>query len=247
MHRSIIELQTSRQAQNQYRRLYGDRPTVGSVALSVVADCADVSRSVLIDVIELVRTVFSGLSAMVIEDVEDTGQVICAHPDQVMPFTYPEPSAVAMSRAREDSMSVPPSGPVQVSAGNVQTLTAATGRAAGEAAACAWWWTPARGPGPKQTGQVHGTVAPQAQVQLGKWRSPIPAALVTAAAAALGTSALRRAAERRWPGCPGAPGPALRGFQSQRSTVMPAVAHAGGVCSVVTRTHRCGSGGLVRP
>ena len=49
----------------------------GSVALSVVADCADVSRSVMIDVTELVGTVFSGLSALVIEDVEDAGEVIC--------------------------------------------------------------------------------------------------------------------------------------------------------------------------
>jgi transposase len=31
----------------------------------------------MIDVIELVRTVFSGLSALVIEDVEDAGDVIC--------------------------------------------------------------------------------------------------------------------------------------------------------------------------
>ncbi len=31
----------------------------------------------MIDVIGLVRTVFSGLSALVIEDVEDTGEVIC--------------------------------------------------------------------------------------------------------------------------------------------------------------------------
>jgi zinc-finger of transposase IS204/IS1001/IS1096/IS1165 len=49
----------------------------GSVAFSVVADCTDVSRSVVIDVIELVGTVFSGLSVLVIEDVEDTGEVIC--------------------------------------------------------------------------------------------------------------------------------------------------------------------------
>jgi transposase len=35
-----------------------------------------VSRSVVIDVTELVRTVFSGLSALVIEDVEDAGDVI---------------------------------------------------------------------------------------------------------------------------------------------------------------------------
>ena len=35
------------------------------------------SRSVVIDVIELVRTVFSGLSALVIEDVEDAGEVVC--------------------------------------------------------------------------------------------------------------------------------------------------------------------------
>jgi len=49
----------------------------GSVALPVVADCTDVSRSVVIDVIELVGTVFSGLSVLVIEDVEDAGEVIC--------------------------------------------------------------------------------------------------------------------------------------------------------------------------
>lgn len=49
----------------------------GSVAFSVVADCADVSRSVVVDVTELVRTVFPGLSALVIEDVEDTDEVIC--------------------------------------------------------------------------------------------------------------------------------------------------------------------------
>ena len=49
----------------------------GSVALSVVADRADASRSVVIDVTELVGIVFSGLSALVIEDVEDTGGVIC--------------------------------------------------------------------------------------------------------------------------------------------------------------------------
>src|SRR6266851_1748457 len=49
----------------------------GSVALSVVAGCADVSRSVMIDVTELVRTVFSGLSTLVIDDVEDAGDVIC--------------------------------------------------------------------------------------------------------------------------------------------------------------------------
>jgi transposase len=36
-----------------------------------------VSRSVVIDVTELVRTVFSGLSALVIEDVEDAGEVVC--------------------------------------------------------------------------------------------------------------------------------------------------------------------------
>src|SRR5260370_22470283 len=50
--------------------------TFGSVALSVVAGCADVSRSVVIDVTELVRAVFSGLSGLVIEDVEDAGDVI---------------------------------------------------------------------------------------------------------------------------------------------------------------------------
>jgi hypothetical protein len=31
----------------------------------------------MVDVTELVRTVFSGLSALVIEDVEDAGEVIC--------------------------------------------------------------------------------------------------------------------------------------------------------------------------
>jgi hypothetical protein len=49
----------------------------GSVSHSVVADCADVSRSVVVDVTELVRAVFPGLSALVIEDVEDAGEVIC--------------------------------------------------------------------------------------------------------------------------------------------------------------------------
>jgi zinc-finger of transposase IS204/IS1001/IS1096/IS1165 len=49
----------------------------GSVALSVVADCADVSRSVMIDVTEFVGTVFFGLSSLVIEDVEDMGEAIC--------------------------------------------------------------------------------------------------------------------------------------------------------------------------
>ena len=53
-----------------------ERPTVDSVALPVVAGCADVSRSVMIDVTELVGTVFSGLSALVIDDVEDAGEVI---------------------------------------------------------------------------------------------------------------------------------------------------------------------------
>src|SRR6201996_851357 len=48
----------------------------GSVAFPVVAGCADVSRSVMIDVTKLVGIVFSGLSALVIEDVEDTGGVI---------------------------------------------------------------------------------------------------------------------------------------------------------------------------
>jgi zinc-finger of transposase IS204/IS1001/IS1096/IS1165 len=48
----------------------------GSVALSVVADCADASQLAMIDVAELVGTVFSGLSALVIEDVADGGDVI---------------------------------------------------------------------------------------------------------------------------------------------------------------------------
>src|SRR5215510_13330877 len=48
----------------------------GSVALPVVAGCADVSRSVMIDVAELVGIVFSGLSVLVIEDIEDAGEVI---------------------------------------------------------------------------------------------------------------------------------------------------------------------------
>src|SRR5439155_11661873 len=49
----------------------------GSVALSVVTGCTDVSRSVVIDITGLVRTVFSGLSALVIEDVEAAGEVVC--------------------------------------------------------------------------------------------------------------------------------------------------------------------------
>src|SRR5262249_41192913 len=48
-----------------------------SAAVVVVAGCTDVSRSVMIDVTEVVRTVFSGLSALVIEDVGDAGEVIC--------------------------------------------------------------------------------------------------------------------------------------------------------------------------
>src|SRR6266536_2693794 len=51
--------------------------TNGSVALSVVTGCSDVSRSVVIDITGLVRTVFSGLSALVIEDVEAAGEVVC--------------------------------------------------------------------------------------------------------------------------------------------------------------------------
>ena len=42
----------------------------------IVAECAVVSRSVTIDVTDLVGTVFSGLSALVIEDVKDTGEAI---------------------------------------------------------------------------------------------------------------------------------------------------------------------------
>ena len=49
---------------------------VGSVALSVVARCGDMSQSVMIDVTELAGIVFSGLSALVIRDVEDAGDVI---------------------------------------------------------------------------------------------------------------------------------------------------------------------------
>src|SRR5271165_6857063 len=48
----------------------------GSVAVSVVAGCADVSRLVMIDVMELAGVVFSGLSALVIDDIEDAGDVI---------------------------------------------------------------------------------------------------------------------------------------------------------------------------
>lgn len=46
----------------------------GSVALSVVASCAAVSRSVIAYVTDLVGIVLSGLSALVIEDVEDAGE-----------------------------------------------------------------------------------------------------------------------------------------------------------------------------
>ena len=48
----------------------------GSVALPVVAGCADVSRLVMIDATELVGVVFSGLSALVIEDIKDAGEMI---------------------------------------------------------------------------------------------------------------------------------------------------------------------------
>jgi hypothetical protein len=48
----------------------------GSGALSVVALCAGVSRPVMIDAAGLAGTVLSGLSALVIEDVEDAGEVI---------------------------------------------------------------------------------------------------------------------------------------------------------------------------
>src|SRR6266702_1441542 len=41
-----------------------------------MALCAGVSRSVMIDAAGLAETVFSGLSALVIEDVEDAGEVI---------------------------------------------------------------------------------------------------------------------------------------------------------------------------
>jgi hypothetical protein len=41
-----------------------------------MADGADMSRSVVIEVTELAGAVFSGLSALVIEDVEDVGEAI---------------------------------------------------------------------------------------------------------------------------------------------------------------------------
>jgi hypothetical protein len=49
----------------------------GSAALSVVAESIDVTRLVMIDAEKLVGTVFSGLSALVIEGVEDAGEAIC--------------------------------------------------------------------------------------------------------------------------------------------------------------------------
>jgi hypothetical protein len=61
----------------QRQRHGRDRNFNGSVALSVVAGCADVSRSVMIDAVKLAGTVFSGLSALVIEDAEDAGEGIC--------------------------------------------------------------------------------------------------------------------------------------------------------------------------
>ena len=48
----------------------------GSVAVSVAAECAGLTRLVMIDVEELVGTVFSGLSPLVIGDVEDAGGMI---------------------------------------------------------------------------------------------------------------------------------------------------------------------------
>ena len=60
----------------------------GSVALPVISLCADVSRSIMIDVTELVRIVFSGLSVLVIEDIRDAGGVI---------FVYARTRAVAVA------------------------------------------------------------------------------------------------------------------------------------------------------
>lgn len=67
------------------RRQMGVCQYFGSVALSVVADCADVSRSVVSDLTELVGTVFSGLSALVIEDVEGAG---AGYPPLSSPLTW---------------------------------------------------------------------------------------------------------------------------------------------------------------
>ena len=54
-------------------------------ALSVVAGCADVSRLVMADVTDLVSIVFSGLSALAIDDVEDAGEVICVRAPRTPP------------------------------------------------------------------------------------------------------------------------------------------------------------------
>ncbi len=48
----------------------------GSVALPVVTRRTCVTTLAIVDVTELVGIVFSGLSALVIEDVEDAGEVI---------------------------------------------------------------------------------------------------------------------------------------------------------------------------
>jgi hypothetical protein len=56
--------------------VHGNYLVNGSVAFPVVAGRGDVSRSVMIDAAGLVGTVSSGLSALVIEDVADTGETI---------------------------------------------------------------------------------------------------------------------------------------------------------------------------
>lgn len=65
----------------------------GSVIVSVVAESAEVARLVMIDAEELVRTVFSGLSALVIEDVQDAGDAIL-----VRARTRDEPAALCVPK-----------------------------------------------------------------------------------------------------------------------------------------------------
>lgn len=51
-------------------------PVIGSVALSVVAESADLSRYGVLEFNQLIDVVFSGLSGLVIEDVTDEGELI---------------------------------------------------------------------------------------------------------------------------------------------------------------------------
>ncbi len=71
----------------------------GSVALTVAAVYTDVPRSVMTDATDLVSIVFSGSSALVIEDAEDAGEVICVQARTA----YPPRQAAGAARRRSAS------------------------------------------------------------------------------------------------------------------------------------------------